>query len=377
LADGLSFADDTKQAVSLVRENFSGPIVLGGSGFTIFPEKLMQLLEADFGIVGDGERFVGLLEALEKGEEVLGLTGVVQKGGKAIMPEPWTGTCPRPATGVGPGVEYYVRNGGMLNLQTKRGCPYKCIYCTYSVIEGAKHRLFEPIEVAKTARQLEDVGAKFLFVTDAAFNSDVEHSLAVGDAMREVGVSIPWGALFVPRAVPKDYYQRLANAGLTHVEFGTESLAASMLTSYRKPFLVQDVHESHRAAHNAGLHVAHYFMFGGPGETRETVAETLDNVELLSKSALFFFCGIRIYPGTRLHKIAIEERQIKEVDELFEPVFYHSNSFSPDKIMTFVSKRSKRRVNWIVGSGGERIARAVTHMHAKGHVGPLWEKIIP
>ena len=103
----------------------------------------------------------------------------------------------------------------------------------------------------------------------------------------------------------------MADAGLTHVEFGTDSLSNAVLASYRKPFRDQRVFQVHREAIDAGLYVAHYFLLGGVGENKRTLAETLDKADTLEKSALFFFCGMRIYPGTELYRIALKEGQIQ------------------------------------------------------------------
>ena len=73
----------------------------------------------------------------------------------------------------------------------------------------------------------------------------------------------------------------MASAGLTHVEFGTESLSDQVLASYHKPFRMDHIFESHRAANEAELYVAHYFLLGGPGETSATLDETLSNVARL------------------------------------------------------------------------------------------------
>ena len=210
----------------------------------------------------------------------------------------------------------------MLNLQSKRGCCFNCIYCSYPHIEGRKHRLVEPDEVARTALELQAAGAKYFFITDSAFNSDIKHSLAVAESFKAAGVSIPWGGFFAPVRLPADYFSTLASAGLTHVEFGTESLADSVLKTYRKPFAVEDVFAAHQQALDAGLHVAHYFLMGGPGESAATITESLNNIDKLKKTVFFFFIGIRIYPQTELYDIAMREGKITSATNLLEPVFY-------------------------------------------------------
>ena len=264
----------------------------------------------------------------------------------------------------------------MLNLQTKRGCSLNCIYCTYPHIEGAAQRLISPEEVADTARQLQAAGAKYFFITDSTFNTDYAHTLNVAQAFRKAGVSIPWGAFFTPTRIPDGYFRNLRNAGLTHVEFGTESLSNPVLAAYRKPFQRRHVFAAHQSAIDAGLHVAHYFLLGGPGENTDTLEETLSGTRTLKKSAFFFFCGMRIYPHTELYDIAIAEGQITRAQNLLEPVYYHSRAIGSAEIIRKVKAQAEGHPNWIIGSGGEEIAGIVSRMHNRGYTGPLWELLI-
>jgi radical SAM superfamily enzyme YgiQ (UPF0313 family) len=272
---------------------------------------------------------------------------------------------------------FYLRRGGMLNLQSKRGCPFRCVYCTYPYIEGRRIRPFDPAEVAKTALRLQKAGARYLFMADATFNTDIDHSLAVAEAMARAGVSIPWGAFFAPMRHPEGYFRRMAAAGLTHVEFGTESLSAPVLAAYKKPFTPPDVFAAHEAALEAGLHVAHYFLLGGPGETGETVAETLSGARELSQTVLFFFCGMRIYPHTPLAALAEAEGVISPGQDLLSPVFYRSHRIDPEAVFKRLADAARGRSNWIVGAGEDAAASILDRMHRRGKTGPLWEFLIP
>jgi len=251
------------------------------------------------------------------------------------------------------------------------------MYCTYPGIEGRRLRLFDPQAVAQEWVQLIEAGAKFLFVADAVFNAHVSHNLRVAEQLTGAGCRVPWCAFFAPLRPREGYYVQLAKAGLTHVEFGTESLSARMLQTYRKPFTCEHVKQAHQAARAAGLHVAHYFMLGGPGESRETVLETLDGCEQLHSAALFFFCGVRIYPGTSLHESALAEGQVKADQDLLEPTFYRPSAIRTDEISALVAQRANGRLHWVVGSGDDAMSRMTARMRRRGRIGPLWERIIP
>jgi radical SAM superfamily enzyme YgiQ (UPF0313 family) len=264
----------------------------------------------------------------------------------------------------------------MLNLQTKRGCHFKCVYCTYPHIEGHRLRLTDPDAAAKTALKLQDSGARYFFITDSVFNADIDHSLAVARAFKKHGVSIPWGAFFTPLKQPADYFHTMADAGLTHVEFGTDSLSNAVLAAYRKPFRDERVFKAHQEAVDAGLYVAHYFLLGGVGEDKRTLSDTLDKAETLEKSALFFFCGMRIYPGTELFRIALKEGQARKEHSILDPVFYRSPMIGPEEIVEKLHEKAGGRINWVVGSGGEDTADVIRRLYQRGHTGPMWDYLI-
>ncbi len=376
--DSQFFISKYAKIVSWLRANTKAKIVCGGCGFTIMPGQILSALGADYGIVGEGERFGLLVDAINKQQDPEQIPGVISTSsppGK-LIPSPWKGKRIRNFQPDSPHNNFYLNKGGMLNLQTKRGCSFQCIYCPYPFIEGKKHRLIEPDQVARTALELQEAGAKYFFITDSAFNSDIKHSLAVAQAFKTAGVSIPWGGFFAPVKFPDNYFPIMADAGLKHVEFGTESLADSMLKTYRKPFRVKDVFTAHQQALDAGVHVAHYFLLGGPGESSTTIKESLDNIEKLEKTVLFFFIGIRIYPNTPLYDIAMAQGKISPETNLLEPIFYQSDAIDREAIDALVRARVGKRINWLIGSGGDDGSNIVSRMHERGFVGPLWEYLI-
>jgi radical SAM superfamily enzyme YgiQ (UPF0313 family) len=374
--DSISYIEEYREIVRIVRGTTQAPLILGGAGFSLFPESLFSELGADFGIAGEGERLNLLLNALEKGSVPEDIPGVICRKNSFVRSAPWEGNIRREVPENAASSEFYTRNSGMLNLQTKRGCPFNCIYCTYPVIEGTVIRRADPALCAKTAVGLKEKGAKYIYIADSVFNSDYEHCLKVADEFTRAGFDLPWGGFFSPLKGQDGLYQKLKLSGLTHCEFGTESLSERMLLTYRKPFDVSDVMSAHESAIRAGLHVCHYFMLGGPGESIESINETLENAEMLESAVFFFFCGIRIYPGTELYNIALAEGRISPDDDLLKPVFYISDGISPEEIEEIIISKAAGRRNWVIGSGGSEMNRIMARLYSRGRVGPLWEKLI-
>ncbi|HYD39822.1 MAG TPA: radical SAM protein [Anaeromyxobacter sp.] len=372
-----SFVAPARRVVDVVRGCTGAPIVLGGAGYTIFPVELLERLGADWGVVGEGERIRLLVDALAAGADPAGLPGVLRRGAPAPAPSrlaPGTASVRADPRG-NPALGFYLARGGMLGLQTQRGCRLQCVYCTYPAIEGRALRPFEAAALAAEARMLEEAGARFLVLTDSVFNGSPEHALSVAAAFRAGGVRLPWGGFFTPTPPPPGFYETMRAAGCTHAEFGTESLSDAVLPRMRKPFRRADALRAHAAARAAGIHVAHFMAMGGPGETAATVEETLDGCEALDGAPVFFFCGMRVYPGTELARLALADGQLRPGQDLLAPVFYEPPGLPVAAIAEAIAKRSGGRRAWIHGAGSEQADTIVERLHARGRVGPLWEML--
>jgi radical SAM superfamily enzyme YgiQ (UPF0313 family) len=371
-----SFVKEAERAVAVLRAETDAPLILGGAGFTLFPQRLMAILGAEYGVVGEGERARALVDALEAGADPRGLPGVVSKGGPAPRPVPLAAGARvlRASPTRNPSLGYYLARGGVLGLRTQRGCRLRCVYCTYPHIEGRRPVLSDPLSVVEEARRLEEAGARYLVLTDAVMNGIPEHALAVGEAFRKGGLKLPWGGFFTPTAPAPGFYEALRAAGCTHVEFGTESLSDAVLPGLCKPFRRRDVMLAHAAARGAGLHVAHFMALGGPGETRDTVEETLDGCEALEGAPVFFFCGLRIYPHTELFLLAVASGQVEIDQDLLAPVFYRPPKVELLAISEAVRSRAAGRRGFVTGAGGEWEG-VLARLHARGRVGPLWEHL--
>jgi radical SAM superfamily enzyme YgiQ (UPF0313 family) len=373
-----SYTEDVAAIVRTLRGATQAPIVLGGAGYTLYPAEMLQATGADWGVVGEGERARTLFDALAEGRDPSSLPGVARRGGPAPEPSPIppANIAGRAGAPLNPALGFYLSRGAILNLQTQRGCGFQCAYCTYPAIEGHRFRRRAVDDVAREAKRLEEAGARFLFLTDSVFNADPDHCLAVAEAFERVALSVPWGAFFAPLTPPPGFYERMARAGCTHAEFGTEALSDAMLARIRKSFRRADVLRAHRAAVDAGIHVAHFMLLGGPDEDDRTLEETLAGAELLDRAALFFFCGMRIFRGTELERMARASGQIAPEERLLAPVFYEPPSLPLSEIAERVRRHARGRTSWVVGSGEERSEPLLQRMYERGHTGPLWERLV-
>ncbi len=199
-----TFFDNLSRLGETIRRKGKCPVVLGGSGFSIFPRQLLELSGADYGICGEGETgFVALLAALDNGGGVAGIPGLVfRENGKVVFNPPARspgasplGESDRPA----PIAEYYLGASGMLNVQTQRGCACHCCYCTYPVIEGTHHRHHSAEGIAGEFAQLQRLGARYAFIVDSVFNSSERHVTDICEAILRRNVKLSWACFLRPQ----------------------------------------------------------------------------------------------------------------------------------------------------------------------------------
>jgi lipid biosynthesis B12-binding/radical SAM protein len=364
-ADSRTLLDDVTAVIAIVREETRAPIVLGGPGFSIMPEMLLDHCRADYGIVGEGETALpSLLQRL--------LAEDRPKHRLLSMPATVFPSC-RPVY-TAEATPYYLKHGGMLNVQSKRGCGYNCAYCSYPSIEGRALRHRDPAAIIQEINDLQGMGARYLFFTDAIFNDPQQRYLQLAEALIRAGNRTPWCAFFRPQHLDRAILRLLKKSGLAAMELGTDAASDATLAGLNKGFTFAEVARVHEAIVAEDIPSAHFVMFAGPGETAETVEEGLANLERLQRTVVFTYIGIRILPGTAIHQLALQQGQVTASTDLLLPRFYYSPAIVRDDVETtirYAYKGRRDRVFPVMES-----ERLIPLLHRLGHIGPLWEKLI-
>jgi len=360
-----------------IRQRSRAPIIVGGSGFSIFPEALLERSGADFGIQGEGEAgLLALLAALETGADPRGIPGLVFREQGRVRRNPQRpDRLDRPVAGSDRPqrlVDYYLGHSLMLNVQTQRGCAFECCYCTYPLIEGRQHRRRPPELVADELAEVAGRGARYVFIVDSVFNSSPTHVFETCEAILRRGVRIRWGCFLRPQGLTAEQMAVMARAGLTHIEFGSDSFSDTVLEAYDKRLCFDDILRSAGLAAAAKVEQCHFLILGGPGETEATLEETLLNSRRLRDAVVLPIIGMRVYPGTSLHARAVAERAIAPGRELLEPFHYLAPGLSADGITRRLAAFAKTTPNWIRGEPPASFQELVGRLRQRGVVGPLW-----
>jgi radical SAM superfamily enzyme YgiQ (UPF0313 family) len=391
----LSYMDENARVVAAIRAAFTGPVVLGGSAFTMMPAHMLAALGETMGIVGEGEAaVVRLIDALSGKGAVADIPGLIMRDGQGVtvnnppslindidrIPRPASDLCDNAA---------YLKWGGMGSVQTKRGCPFGCIYCTYPVVEGRAVRVRDPKTVVdEMESSLDRWGVDTFFIVDSVFNGPPEHAHEIARHIIRRGLSVRLSAYMSPAFITEGLLADLLQAGLTGLDLGADSLADPILKRLGKNFTSGDVVKAIRAAQSVGMMVCLNTIFAAPGETPETMRRTADLIDELSPTAHHAMVGIRIFPGTGLQRLAIGEGMEQARDIGLDPVFYISPPVAGE-VVGFVHERAMSRPSWLVPGQmvmagqdftgtmrPDRYDRGVgAPFRTQGIRGPLWEML--
>ena len=315
-------------------------VIAGGAAFGVAPEALFDTLGVDYAVAGDGERAtVALLDALAAGRAPGAIPGVVQRGNGGVALTPPGGDADLDA--LPPAhmhrwldLRGYERRGGTVPIQTKRGCVFKCIYCTYLNVEGWGYRLRDPDLVAAEMDELHrEAGVTHFEFVDSTFNAPPRHAMDVCEAIMRRGLKVHLDTTnFTPAAAPAELLALMRRAGFRWLGITAESASDRVLARLQKGFDAAQVQAVAERVEAAGIGVLWIFLVGGPGETRETLEETLRfaAARLARGDAVYLTVGLRIYPGTTLHTVARDEGVVAAGDPLLVPRFYFSGELGFD-----------------------------------------------
>jgi radical SAM superfamily enzyme YgiQ (UPF0313 family) len=348
------YFDDVHLLGETVRRHFNGPLILGGSGFSVAPAGWMQRMGADCGVIGEGEgAFPEVLARLEAGRSLEGIDGVIvahkHNGTASLSPARAVerlSELPLAAHEMC-GYKRYVGQGGFVGVQTKRGCPFGCVYCIYPQLEGRRYRLRPPEAVVdEVAAVVSRLKVNHFFFVDSVFNDPRAHALAICKALARRRLRIHWHAFCNPVGFDAELAHAMAEAGCTAVEFGLDVATPRMLEALGKPFGQEETRIALNAARDAGLPFVSYLLFGGPGETWADVKDTQAFLnECAPAKAVFASYGIRIYEGTPLAKTAVREGVLASGQDLFEPAYYLSPGLAENTLEN-LDRIARRRPEW-------------------------------
>ena len=330
-----------KEVVDETRRLTDALVVLGGVGFSVMPEDVLRLTQADAGIAGDGEvAMKALSKCLLRGKGFSDLPNIVYWRTGNIISNPMVYVDLRhlpPSRRNLFDNRRYERQGAVVGVETKRGCAQRCIFCADPLAKGNRIRLRAPSNVVKEFQDLLTQGVSWFHLCDSEFNLPVAHAKEICQAIIQAGLGnrIRWYCYCAPAPFDQELAKLMKRAGCMGINFGVDSLCDEQLFRLGRSHRVYDVEELTHILKEVEINYIFDFLVGGPGETEETIRKTIEEVKRLNVPLAGVAVGVRIYPGTPLGK-AIENGSIKEEtypklgNKSYEPIFFLSPYLGDD-----------------------------------------------
>ncbi|MFW9822952.1 MAG: B12-binding domain-containing radical SAM protein [Candidatus Thorarchaeota archaeon] len=347
------------------------PLVLGGAGFSIFSEEILKDLSHNLGVVGDGEYvFAEILKKIKNKEDPRKISkGIcyLDKNGEYHQKPPWRvgnlDELPFPIRELMDNDAYLIdplnKTGPVWgNIQTKRGCPMNCIYCSYRYIEGSNVRYRSPESIAEELDLIvNNYGLKNVFIVDSIFNLDYNHLKETCQEIINHNIDANWGANYVPSMQFLDLMPLMKESGAVHFATGIESLSEEMLNNMNKNRSPDEAILTSKRCIDLKIEQLIHMIVGGPGETLETVQASLNRLETIDSykgnlwqgdGDVIVFIGMRIYPHTPLQQIAEDEGIIKKGENLLKPKFYISPKIKDVDLYQIVREYGVANPRWMM-----------------------------
>jgi tryptophan 2-C-methyltransferase len=373
-----SFLGDFAGLVKIVRENTAAPIVVGGVGFSVMPERILALSNADYGVWGEGEFVLPrLADRLSKRQPIEDLPGLVwcdrgtwrrnppifgQLADLPLMQRRWVDN------------RRYFQQGGQAGFETKRGCSASCTFCADPVAKGREVRLRPPKMVVEELMHLLAQGIDVFHTCDGEFNISMPHALEVCREMERqgLGTKVRWYAYCSPAPFSPELAQAMRTAGCAGIDFGADHGNPSMLKRLGRNFGPDDVRNATRWSKEAGMAVMLDLLLGAPGETKEGIEQTVNMVRQAGPDLAGVSLGVRLFPGTELTaQVGDEEKE--------EPAFFLEPQIAPfvfdwmnalvgndPRFLFFDPSKPKQNYNY---NSNQRLVDAIR----EGYRGAFWD----
>ena len=268
-------------------------------------ESMKEFPALDFIIQGEGEEsVVELTAAVARGsgfEDILGL--VFRRDGGIVctetrLPGIDVNSLPVPARHLLP-LGRYRTLGMAISMTTSRGCPFNCIFCVGRKMVGAKVRYRDPLKVVDEFEYLSTLGFHQINIADDLFTANKKHCIDVCDEMLRRGIKSKWTSFARVDTVSPEVLFKMKEAGCTAVSFGVESGVPEILKTIRKGITLDQVIAAVKMCTDADVIPHASFILGLPGETPETIRQTVAFGERIKELGVSHgFHLLAPFPGT-------------------------------------------------------------------------------
>ena len=356
----------TKEIVDRIQARTEAPVVLGGVGFSAMAAPVLDYCGVGMGVEGEGEwSLPRLARKLAEREDPGKIPGVIFRVGNQYRSNPvHFGPLEKLRLSNRCAIDNlrYFREGGMVGFETKRGCIQKCTYCADPLSKGRVVRSRDPEDVAEELSQLYQKGIDHFHTCDSEFNVPEEQAIRVCEEIvkKGLGERIYWYAYASPTPFSRELAQWMRKAGCVGIDFGVDHGHEGMLKRLGRSHHAKDIEEAVKVSHEMGFTVMCDLLLGGPGETRETITETIDLMKRVSPDRVGISLGVRLYRGTVLTEKIVREEGLKMEnrnlhgviranERILQPIFYLPASLG-EEIEEYIERQIEGDPRFLLGN---------------------------
>jgi radical SAM superfamily enzyme YgiQ (UPF0313 family) len=324
-----------EKASAMLKEALGVPAVIGGPHATSLPNETLKNPNFDYLIYGEGEEtFVEFLQALEANNQQWdGLAGLWYKKDGRIFGNPQRpliknlDALPYPARHLFHLNDYplYAPTGEqMLTVLSSRGCPYNCSFCFKGIV-GRTYRQRSPENIADELEHLmQHYGVRNFYFIDDLFTIDVRRLNKILDHFLERKMDIRWQCLARVDRVNPELLGKMYEAGCREIHYGIESGNEEVLRKTAKHIDLSRVQEATAWTEAAGIRAKGYFILGLPGDTLETIEETIEFASGLTLTEAMFSIATP-FPGTQLWNELLQRHPDMVYNADFTKSYYYNS----------------------------------------------------
>ena len=326
----------------LVKARSDKIIIAGGPHVTFTSERtLRECRSIDIVVRNEGEETMAELSPLLLGgKDISRVAGITFRGRERIVHNPDRGLIKDisaiafPARHLLPLEKYHpsslfnsgVKGKEYATIISARGCPNRCIFCSSSHF-WKKLRQRSPEDViAEIKYLLETYNVKQIDFLDDTVTFPVSRLTEICDLMIRNKLRVKWSCYSRADTLTEEAVKKMKRSGCFAVQFGIESGNRQILKTIRKNITLEQVRNSVRLVKRYGLKVMGDFMIGLPGDTEETVQETIEFAQELGLN-LAFFSVTTPFPGTKLYADAINAGVFEAEHNWDDMTLHKSTSF--------------------------------------------------
>lgn len=248
------------------------------------------------------------------------------------------------------------------SIITSRGCPFRCDFCSRAVF-GHEFRARSAMNVVDEMESVKALGYERTWFSDDCFTLEKKRLLSICTEIIRRGLDIEWECLSRVDTIDHDTALMMKNAGCVRVFFGLESGNDAVLKLMNKQVSVRDARNAVLTTKAAGIQVGAFFIVGYPGETDETILDTLRFASSLPLDYLSFSMPYPI-PGTALYERVKSNIEFEDLNQpkhlsLTDHKLIYRSSFSEAKLKLAIVKGSAQfRLRKKLGAHGYRVLGA-------------------